>query len=135
MRRVCAGCGAKRGTYRTDCDACQHRRRQTQQQRNRRTGSHIPQATLDGGDVNRLVSLRSSLDELVRRFERARRRSEQEGRPVGPLMRDAIVELAQAIVILDELADGPLGETLASIAATAPRTYRRRSSETTDEGP
>lgn len=85
-------------------------------------GSHIPQAALNGGDVNRLVSLRSSLDELVRRFERARRRAEQEGKPVGPLVREAIGELSNAIVLLNDLAHGPLGETLAAISAAAPRT-------------
>ena len=119
------GCAATRGTYTPDCPGCDHTRRQTQQQRNRRTGTHVPAATLASEDVENLAHVLETLEALRSQVAAAAQSAKAKGRPESRLSKQARHDLSKAIDALEALLDGPLLPVSEALEDPPPRRYRK----------
>lgn len=121
----CTQCGTTSpATYTPGCGACAARRRHTEQQRKRRTGTHAPSATLTPQQVAAIATLVDQLRTTAEAadVERARVTSHFQNK----LQLPGVSTLISAAGALANALDTTLAEPLAAARRPAPRPYGPR---------
>lgn len=119
----CGECGSVRGTYSKICATCQRRKRRSEQQRNRRSGTPDPTVAIAQSSLLELVASQNQVSALKEYFEKIEPKSEVQLSP------RSLTRIQQILTKVDHAMEAFITQYGKSIDPQPPapvRRYRKR---------